>query len=62
MKEKVYYNNKDVLAKMAPIQYLNKNGKETLVEHSPLSQSYNKASKWASILESMRAYQVWMNA
>ena len=42
MKEKVYYcNNKDVLAKIAPIQCLNKNGKETLVEHTPLAQSYN---------------------
>lgn len=41
MKEAVYYNDKDILAKMAPIQSLNKNGKETLVEHTPLDQSYN---------------------
>ena len=39
MKEVVYYKDKDVLAKMEPIQCLNKNGKETLVE-----------CKWASIL------------
>ena len=41
MKEVVYYNDKDVLAKMAPIQCLNEKGKETLVEHTPLTQSYN---------------------
>ena len=39
MKEAVYYNDKDVLAKMAPIHCLNKNRKETLVEHTPLAQS-----------------------
>ena len=43
MKEDVYYNDKDVLAKMAPIQCLNKKGKEMLVEHTPLDQSYNQA-------------------
>ena len=41
MKEAVYYNDKDVLDKMAPIQCQNKNGKETQVEHTPLAQSYN---------------------
>ena len=41
MKEAVYCNDKDVLAKMAPIQCLNKNGKETLVEDTPLAQYYN---------------------
>ena len=41
MKEAVYYNDKDVLAKMAQIQYLNKSGTETLVEHTTLAQSYN---------------------
>ena len=40
MKEAVYDNEKYVLAKMASIQRLNKNGKETLVEHIPLAQSY----------------------
>ena len=38
MKEAVYYNDKDVLDKMAPIQCLKKkNRKETLVEHTPLA-------------------------
>ena len=32
MKEAVYYNDKYVLAKMAPIQCLNKDEKETLVD------------------------------
>ena len=41
MKETVYYNDKDVLAKMAEIQCLNKNGKEMLVEHTPLAQYNN---------------------
>ena len=41
MKEAIYYNDKDVLAKMAPIQCLKENGKETLVEHTLLAQSYN---------------------
>ena len=41
MKEEVYYNDNDVLAKMAPIQCLNKYEKETLVEYTPLSQCYN---------------------
>ena len=41
MKQAVYYNDKDVLAKMTPMQYLNKNGKETLLEHTPIAQSYN---------------------
>ena len=41
MKQAVYYNDKDVLAKMAPIQCQNINGKETLLEHTPLVQSYN---------------------
>ena len=41
MKEAVYYNDKDLLAKMAPIQCLNKNENETLVEHTQLDQSYN---------------------
>ena len=37
--------------------------KETLVEHTPLAQYYNKARiYWASILESMRDYQIKMNA
>ena len=39
MKEADYFNDKDVLAKMTPIQCLNKNGKETVVEHTPLSQA-----------------------
>ena len=43
MKEAVYFNDKDVLAKIAPIQCLNKNRKETLVEHTPPPQFYNKA-------------------
>ena len=42
MKQVVYNNDEDVFAKMAPIQCLNKNVKETLVEHTPLAQSYNK--------------------
>ena len=42
MNEAVYYNDKDVLAKMAPIQWLKENRKETLVEHTLLAQSYNK--------------------
>ena len=41
MKEEVYYNYKDVLDKMAPIQCLVENGKETLVEHTQLAESYN---------------------
>ena len=41
MKEAVYYNDKDVHAKMAPIQCLKKKGKEMLVEHTPLAQYYN---------------------
>ena len=41
MQEVVYYNDIDVLAKMAPIQCLNKYGKEMLVENTPLDQSYN---------------------
>ena len=41
MKEAIYYNDKDVLAKMAPIKCLNIKGKETLVEHTPLAKSYN---------------------
>ena len=41
MKEAVYYNDKDVLPKMAPIQCLNKNGKETQVGHTTVAQSYN---------------------
>ena len=40
MKAIVYYNDTDVLAKIALIQCLNKNGEETLVEHTPLAQSY----------------------
>ena len=43
MKEAVYNKDKDVLAKMAQIQCLKKSGKETLVEHTPLAQSYNYA-------------------
>ena len=40
-----------------------KNWKETLVEHTRLAQSYNyDRILWESILESMRAYQVQMNA
>ena len=41
MKEAVYYNDKDVVAKMVPIKCLNKNMKETLVENTPLAQSHN---------------------
>ena len=40
MQESIYFNDKDVLAKNAPIQCLNKNGKETLVESTPVDQSY----------------------
>ena len=37
--------------------------KETLVEYTPLAQSYNKArEQWASFLESMSAYIVRTNA
>ena len=41
MKETVYYNDKDLLAKLVLIQWLEKNGNEMLVEHIPLAQSYN---------------------
>ena len=37
MKETVDYNDKDLLAKIEPIQCLNKSGKETLVEPTPLA-------------------------
>ena len=45
MKETFNYNDKDVLGKMTPTQCLNKNGKEKLVEHTPIDQSYNKYKK-----------------
>ena len=41
MKEEFYYNDKDLLAKMAPIQCLKENGEEMLGEHTPLAQPYN---------------------
>ena len=38
-------------------------GKETLVEHTPLDNPITKLEfKWESILKSMRAYHVRMNA
>ena len=40
MKETIYYNDKDVLAKMEPIPCLYKNGKEMLVAPIRLDQSY----------------------
>ena len=39
------------------------NEKETLVERTLLGQSHNHGIiEWASFLERMRSYQVWMNA
>ena len=37
MKETIYDNDNDVLAKKEPIQCLNINAKETLEEHNPLA-------------------------
>ena len=54
MKEKIYHNDQNTLAKMAPIQCLNKNGKETLVKHTPLADPTTKLEcKWARVLESL---------
>ena len=39
MKGTIDYNNKDVLAKIAPIQCHNKMGKKTIVERTPLAPS-----------------------
>ena len=41
MKEGHYCKDKDVLAKMAPIQCLKENQEEMQGEHTPLAQSYN---------------------
>ena len=40
MKEIVPYDIKCILVRMEPIQFLKYDEKETLVEHTPLTQTY----------------------